>query len=120
MEIWGDPNYAKDMLYVYDMAYMLCLAMENKTLTKGLYNCGTGIPVTLQEQMEAIIDVFCPKDKKSKIKVLSDKIAGGGILMDVQNAYEELGYKPQYDVKRMFEDFKEEMKVDRFLELRGR
>lgn len=120
LEIWGDPNYAKDMIYVYDMAYMLCLAIENKTLDKGLYNCGTGIPITLQEQMEAIIKVFCRPDKQSEIRVLSDKVAGGGILMDIQNAKNELGYEPQYDIVKMFEDFKEEMKYDRFAELRGK
>jgi len=119
LEIWGDPNYAKDMLYVYDMAQMFCLAIENKDLEKGFYNCGTGIPVTLREQMEAIIEVFCPEGKKSDIIVLSDKVAGGGILMDVQNAKDELGYEPKYDVVRMFEDFKEEMKYNRFKELRG-
>jgi len=120
LEIWGDPNYSKDMLYVYDMAQMFCLAIENTKLTKGLYNCGTGIPVTLREQMEAIIKVFCPEGKRSDIVVLSDKVAGGGILMDVQNAKDELGYEPKYDVVRMFEDFKREMQVDRFVELRGK
>lgn len=120
LEIWGDPNYAKDMLHVYDLAQMFCKAIEVKTITKGFYNCGTGIPVTLQEQMEAIRDVFCPEDKKSEIVCLTDKVAGGGLLMDVQNAKDELGYEPQYDVKKLFENFKEEMKIDRFLELRGK
>ena len=119
LEIWGDPNYAKDMLYVYDMAQMFCLAIENSKLSKGFYNCGTGVPVTLMEQMEAIRQVFCPKGKISDIVVLPDKIAGGGILMSVQNAKDELGYEPQYDAVKMFEDFKEEMKYNRFLELRG-
>ena len=120
LEIWGDPSYSKDMLYVYDMAQMFCLAIDNNTLVKGLYNCGTGIPVNQMEQMEAIKKVFCPKDKQSEIIVLLDKKAGGGILMDVQNAKDELGYKPKYDVVKMFEDFKEEMKYDRFAELRGK
>ena len=70
--------------------------------------------------MEAIRDVFCPKDKVSEIICLEDKPAGGGLLMDVQNAKDELGYEPQYDVVKLFENFKEEMKVDRFLELRGK
>ena len=119
LEIWGDPAYSKDMLYVYDMAQMFCLAIDNQELTTGLYNCGTGIPVNQMEQMEAIRKVFCPADKQSEIVVLWDKKAGGGILMDVENAKEELGYEPKYDVVRMFEDFKEEMKYDRFAELRG-
>ncbi len=119
LEIWGDPNYSKDMLYVYDMAQMFCLAIDNNKLSKGFYNCGTGVPVTLMEQMEAIISVFCPAGKKSDIVVLSDKVAGGGILMDVQNAKDELGYEPKYDVVRLFEAYKEEMKYNRFAELRG-
>ena len=120
LEIWGDPNYAKDMLYVDDCAQMFCRAIENKTLKTGFYNCGTGVPVTLQEQIEAVIRVFSPPDHPSEIVVLRDKVAGGGILMDVQNAKEELGYRPEYDVTRLFEAFKAEMKVDRFAELRGR
>ena len=120
LEIWGDPNYAKDMLHVYDMAQMFCKAIEVQNLNKGFYNCGTGVSVTLQQQMEAIIKVFSPADRQSEIVYLRDKVAGGGLLMDVQNAKEELGYKPEYDVIKLFENFKEEMKVDRFLELRGK
>lgn len=120
LEIWGDPQYAKDMLHVYDLAQMFCKAIEVEGIDKGFYNCGTGIPVTLQEQMEAIIDVFCDKNNPSEIVVLDDKIAGGGLLMNVDNAKEELGYEPQYDVRALFQNFKDEMEVDRFLELRGR
>ena len=38
--------------------------------------------------------------------------------MDVTNAKEELGYEPKYDVHKLFENYKEEMKVNRFAELR--
>lgn len=120
LEIWGKRNYAKDMLHVYDMAQMFCKAIENQSLKKGFYNCGTGIPVTSQQQMEAIRDVFCPADKKSEIICLEDKPAGGGILMDIQNAKDELGYEPVYNVVKLFENFKEEMEVNRFSELRGK
>ena len=120
LEIWGDRNYAKDMLYVYDMGQMFCKAIETQKIEHGFYNCGTGIPVTSQQQMEAIRDVFCPVDRKSEIICLKDKPAGGGILMDVQNAKDELGYEPVYDVHKLFEEFKKEMKIDRFLELRGK
>ena len=70
--------------------------------------------------MEAIRDVFCPVDVKSEIICLQDKPAGGGVLMDVLNAKEELGYQPVFDVHKLFEEFRKEMQVDRFLELRGR
>lgn len=119
IELWGDPNYSKDMVHVYDCAQMLCKAiLVDRSM--GVYNVGTGIPITLKEQIETIIKVFSPKDKPSPIIYRPDKPCGGGFLMDVTNAKEELGYEPQYDCQRLFEDYREEMKVDRFLELRQR
>lgn len=118
LEIWGDPNYSKDMVHVYDCAQMLCKAVEADRET-GFYNVGTGIPVTLQQQVEAIRDVFSPKDHPSPIVYCPEKPCGGGCLMDVTNAKEELGYEPKYDVHALFQNYKEEMEVERFKELRG-
>jgi UDP-glucose 4-epimerase len=75
--------------------------------------------VTLEEQIRTIVDVFSPKDNPSPITYAPDKVSGGGCLMNVDNAKEELGYEPQYDVRKLFEDFKEEMKTNRFYELRS-
>ncbi|MGN1204682.1 MAG: NAD-dependent epimerase/dehydratase family protein [Lachnospiraceae bacterium] len=117
LEIWGDPSYAKDMVHVYDCAQMLCKAVLADRET-GFYNVGTGIPVTLQQQCEAIIKVFSPADNPSVIEYHPNHKNGGGFLMDVENAKKELGYEPVYDVVKLFEDYKEEEKMNRFLELR--
>lgn len=117
IELWGDPNYSKDMVHVYDCAQMLCKAIEVDRET-GFYNVGTGIPVTLQQQIEAIIRVFSPEGKPSPIIYRPDKPCGGGFLMNVENAKIELGYESQYDVIALFEDYKKEMVLDRFKELR--
>ena len=117
IELWGDPNYSKDMVHVYDCAQMLCKAVTVDRET-GFYNVGTGIPVTLKEQIETIIKVFSPKDNPSQIIYCPEKPCGGGFLMDVTNAKEELGYEPKYDCQRLFENYREEMKVERFIELR--
>lgn len=120
LTIWGDKNYAKDMVHVYDCAQMLCKACLVDR-EEGTYNVSTGIPVTLEEQCKAIIDVFSPKDHPSKIDYIEpDRKSGGGFLMDIKNAKEELGYQPVYDVHKLFENYKEEMAIERFLELRGR
>lgn len=117
VELWGDPEYSKDMVHVYDCAQMLCKAvLVNRE--NSFYNVGTGIPVTLQEQCQAIIDVFSPKDNTSTIEYHPGK-SGGGFLMDITNAKEELGYEPVYDVHKLFEDYKYEATLDRFKELRG-
>lgn len=118
LSIWGDPNYAKDMVHVYDFAQMLCKAvLANQD--KGFYNVGTGIPVTLEEQIRTIVDVFSPKDNPSPISYAPEKTSGGGCLMNVDNAKRELGYEPKYGVKELFENFKEEMGKNRFHELRA-
>jgi UDP-glucose 4-epimerase len=117
IEIWGDKNYAKDMVHVYDFSQMLCKAvLVNRE--KGMYNVGTGIPVSLDEQVHTIIDVFSPEGKKSNVVYSPEKISGGGFLMDITNAIDELGYKPEYSCRKLFENFKEEMKLNRFAELR--
>ena len=118
IELWGNPNYSKDMVYVDDCAQMFCKAIEVKR-EGGFYNVGTGVPVTLKEQIETIIEVFSPKNNPSKIVYLPEKPVGGGCLMDISNAKSELGYEPQFDVKALFEAYREEMKINRFAELRS-
>lgn len=117
IELWGDPNYCKDMVHVYDFSQMLCKAIEVER-DEGFYNIGTGNPISLQEQIETIIDVFSPKDKRSRIIYRPDKESSGGFLMDVENAKQELGYIPQYDCRRLFEDYKKEMEEHRFDSIR--
>lgn len=117
IEIWGDPHYAKDMVHVYDFSQMLCKAAEVDR-NAGFYNVGTGNPITIEEQVRTIVDVFSPKDSPSPIVYRPDKVCGGGFLMDIENAKEELGYIPQYDCRKLFEDYKKEMEIKRFAELR--
>jgi UDP-glucose 4-epimerase len=117
IEIWGDPLYAKDMVHVYDFSQMICRAALVER-DSGMYNVGTGMPVTLEEEIRTIIDVFSPPDKRSEIIYRPDKPSTGGFLMDIENAKNELGYVPQYNCRKLFEDFKAEMEINRFKELR--
>lgn len=116
LEVWGNPKYSKDMVYVADCAQMFCKAVTADR-QEGFYNVGTGIPVTIEEQIKTIIEVFSPKDNPSKIIYRPEKPVGGGFLMDITNAKEELGYEPKYSCKQLFEAYKEEMKLNRFKEL---
>lgn len=117
LEIWGDPSYSKDMVHVYDFSQMLCKAvLVNQS--SGFYNIGTGNPITLEEQIKTIVDVFSSKESPSEVIYRPDLKSGGGFLMDITNAKEELGYEPQYDCHKLFENYKDEMKLNRFEELR--
>ena len=117
LELWGDPSYSKDMVHVYDFSQMLCKAVLADR-DEGFYNIGTGIPVTMEEQMRTIIEVFSPDNEKSEIIYRPEKKSGGGFLMNVDNAKKELGYEPVYTCKKLFENYKEEMQINRFAELR--
>lgn len=117
IELWGDPNYAKDMVYVDDCAQMLCKAILVDR-NDGFYNVGTGKPVTLKEQIQAIIDVFSPKGNPSKIIYKPEKKCGGGYIMNIDNAIKELGYEPKYGVKDLFMAYKEEMEKSTFDKIR--
>lgn len=119
IEIWGDPKAAKDMVYVADCSQMICKAVEVDR-NHGFYNVGTGIPVTLEEQVRTIVDVFSPKDNPSEIVYCPDKKCGGFCLMDIANAKSELGYEPFYDCRKLFEEYKKEMEVNRFAPLLAR
>ena len=72
--------------------------------------------------------LFEKKNEQAASNVLNDfeatkqslaRVAGSLKLCD-NPKLRELGYEPKYDVVKLFENFKEEMKVDRFLELRGK
>lgn len=117
LEIWGDPNYSKDMVHVNDFAQMLCRAViVNRS--EGFYNVGTGQPITIEEQIRTIVDVFSSPDKKSQIIYRPEKKVSGGFLMDIENAKVELGYEPKYSFRDLMEDYKNEMKIKRYAELR--
>ena len=117
LELWGNPHYASDMVYIYDCSQMFARAIT-ANINGGIYNVGTGNPVSLKEKLETIIDVFSPKDHPSEIIYYPEKPNSGGFCMNINKARRELGYRPIYDVKKLFEDYKAEMEINRFKELR--
>lgn len=117
LEVWGNPSYSKDMVHVNDFSQMLCKAVL-ANLDYGIYNVGTGHPVTIDEQIHVIADVFSSPGNKSKIVYRPDKTVSGGFLMNIQNAIDELGYCPKYNFRDLMEDYKNEMTIKRYAELR--
>lgn len=106
IEVFGDPNRVKDMVYVKDLCQMFHKAIyTNKT--KGTYNVGTGIGTSLLDIIKGIVTVF--GDSKSKLIMRPDKPNTPQYIMDIENAIEDLGYQPQYDYYKMLEDMKQEM-----------
>lgn len=114
IEMWGNPNLGKDIIYVKDLCQMIFKSLLINRTT-GTYNAGTGIKTTMREQIEGIVKVFSPKEKTSKIIECPEKKDCDDFVMDIENAKEELGYEPKYDYIAYLEDYKKEMKQNRFV-----
>ena len=116
IEMWGNPNAFKDILYVKDLCQMMYKALF-ADVDGGIYNAGTGIRTTLREQIEGMIQVFSPEGHKSEI---IEKPEGDGFtsfVMDIENARKDLGYEPEFSYIRYLEDYKREQSIKRFDEL---
>ena len=112
IEVWGDPNRSKEMLYVKDLARLVEQCVESP-LEGGIYNVGSLKQVTLTEQIDGIIEVFS-NGKKSKKILRPDKPNALFNHLDISKTIKELGYKPKFTYIDWLKDFKEEMKENRF------
>ena len=109
IEIWGDPEISRDIIYVKDVARAYVLAMESDK-TYGLYNMTSSVPLTLLDQAKTVIDVF-GNDKGSKIVFRPEKKNNTpSFLFSMEKAKRDFGFVPEYtDFKKMMEDYKKEM-----------
>ena len=113
IEMWGNPDLGRDIVYVKDLCQMIYLALLCKRDT-GTYNVGTGKMTTIREQSEGIIEVFSPENKKSQIIPRPEKRNSMSYVMDISEAQKELGYIPKYDYISYLMDYKKEMHSKRW------
>lgn len=117
IEVWGDSSKAHDVVYVKDLAKIFYLACKCEATDGGMYNVGTGMPVTLLEQAEGMIEVFGQKTKKSRIVYCPDKPNARQYDIDISKTCRDLGYEPSYSYIEYLKDFKKEMEQERFKDL---
>lgn len=112
IHVWGDPSRKKDMVYVKDlcqMFYKACFVDRNF----GFYNVGTGVGISLIDQIKGMIEVF-GENKKSEILYSPEKPNAPQYIMDISEAINELDYKPMYNYIDMLKDMKKEKELNRF------
>jgi len=117
IEVWGNPTRSKEMVYVKDVARLIERCIEDKKHS-GIYNVGSIRQITLEEQIDGIIAVFCG-DKKSKKIYCPEKPDALFNHLDISKTIDELGYAPKYSYIDWLLDFKEEEKKNRFKQLWG-
>lgn len=113
IELWGNPNLGKDIIYVKDLCQMIFKSLFVNRTT-GIYNAGTGVKTTMREQIEGMIKVFATPDHVPNIIECPEKRDCDDFVMDIQNAKTDLGYEPEYDYISYLEDYKKEMELNRF------
>ena len=117
IELWGDPHISRDIIYVKDVARAFLLALQSDK-TYGLYNMTSGVPLDLEDQARAVIEVFSG-EKKSKIVYRPDKPNNTpSYLFDMTKARNDFGFVPEYvDYVAMMEDYKRELESGRWVDL---
>ena len=118
IEVWGDPKRSKEMVYVKDVSRLIEQCIDNNTAC-GVYNVGSRHQVTLEEQIDGIIEVFTESKKSNKV-LCPDKPDALFNHLDISKTISELGYNPQFEYVDWLKDFKEEEEKNRFERLWGR
>jgi len=108
IEIWGNPKLVKDIVYVKDVVQAFIGAIDSVSAS-GIYNIASGIPLTLEDEVKQIIEVFSPEGKKSEIIYCPGKADTLSFLYDITKSKKDLNYKVNYPFKEMLKDYKKEM-----------
>src|SRR5262249_7670627 len=72
IELWGNPENGRDIVYVKDVVDAVSRALSHPD-ARGLYNISSGRLLSLREQAETIIRVFSPPERRSEMRYRPDK-----------------------------------------------
>lgn len=120
ISVWGNPACVRDIVYVKDCCQIIKGCLEAESPTGGMYNVGTGVGVSLEEQIRGIVEVFSPKDHPSPILYEPERPDAPEYIFDVSKTCRELGYVPRYGYLDYLRDFQREMEAQRFAPLWGK
>lgn len=103
--IFGDGTRTQDFLHCEDAAHAIQLALQHDA--SGVYNIGTGTPVTMTQLAETVNHVFA--NGESKIIYQAPRDDDPGIKLDVSKAKRELNYEPRIPLDCGLRKLKQEM-----------
>lgn len=119
IEVWGDPGRKKELLYIKDFTVAVERAIS-ESMTQGIYNLSGLKPYTMDEQIDGIIEAFCPSDARSNKIYCPEKPGTPQNLLDSTNTYIDLKWAPRYSWLDACLDMKKEMEKEPFSLLWGK
>lgn len=102
--LYGNGMRSQDYVCVDDVIEANLLS-ANKGI-KGIFNIGSGINTTMRELAYTIVEVL---ESKSKISFDRSKQQEFSIGIDIKKAKRELGYNPQFTLKKSLEKYRESL-----------
>lgn len=114
IEIWGDGNKGRDIIYIKDVINAFIKAIDNETAI-GLYNISSGYKLTLKEEATTIAEVFGNLNNNNNI-IYKPEINNNieEFVYDISKAKKELGWEPKYNFRDMLLDIIKESSEKRY------
>lgn len=114
LEVWGDCNVGRDIIYVKDVVAAFVKAIEKPDVS-GLFNITSGVYLTLREQAEVIAKTFWGSGSEPVI-VYRPEIANGmdAFLYANDKAKRDLDWSPQYSFRDMLIDYIRESESQKY------
>jgi UDP-glucose 4-epimerase len=104
--IFGDGTRMQDFLHCEDAAQAILLSFQKRA--KGVYNVGTGAPVSMEELAQTVNRVF--GGGTTRVVFQPEKAdSDPGIKLDISRARRELNYRPQIDLESGLQKLKQEL-----------
>lgn len=97
LKIFGDGTQVRDFIYVTDVAVANIAAMMDASLEFGFFNIGTGVPTSIKELADIVLDLSC-----QKLDVVYESALEGDIkasLADIQLSEKMLDWRPVIDLR---------------------
>ncbi|MEX2505475.1 MAG: NAD(P)-dependent oxidoreductase [Pseudohongiellaceae bacterium] len=112
VELWGDPDCSKDMPYIKDFARLIELGVAHET-AQGIFNAGTGRPVSLKKFVDTMIEVFA-SDTNIQIISKPEMPSQPNFTFDMSKTNKIFGFTPKWDLKSMLEDIRNTLGLEAF------
>ena len=109
LEIDAKTYFANEYVYAKDVALALDLACHAQNLKQRIYNAGTGVVSSAEDLAQALRELV----PQVEVKVVGQlEGASRHSALDLSKSQAELGYTPQFPLKKALQDYMNELQTE--------